>query len=544
MRTGGRLGEIAKILVRYGFSDLLNQLNLPGWMVRGVAPREIAALTTWQRLRMAFEDLGPTFIKIGQILSTRPDVIPQPLIGELQYLRDEVRPQPIDTILRVLDGELNGSVEDHFSDFEHKPIGSGSMAQVHRARLRSTGEYVAVKIQRPGIERDITSDLEILSYLARQIHERVPTLQPYDLPGIVEVLRDGLRTELDFNIEARNAILFNARNPYPERVFAPRVIEQYTSRRLLVTDLVEGVTPDKASLTPEQARAVAANGGNSVFHQIISIGFFHADPHPGNILITPTGRLCLIDWGLAGQLTRKMRYRLADLLEAIMRNDPEKVVRIAVAMNRSNRLPDEQRLEMQVTNVLDRYGGNINVADLGRIMVDLMYAFGQNGVMIARDYTLLARAVISIEHTGRLLDPEFDIGEIARPFLERLRWERYRPKTVLRHLGWVLDSGILKLNDLPADLQRFIRRLESEDVGITLRHRGLEPFGDDLQRSANRLSLAVMLGCMIIGSSIVITTGVHPLIYGYPAIGIAGYLFSFFFLIWVIIDIIRHGHHK
>src|SRR5690606_20897980 len=146
------------------------------------------------------------------------------------------------------------------------------------------------------------------------------------------------------------------------------------------------------------------------------------------------------------------------------------------------------------------------------------------------------RAVISIEHTGRLLDPEFDIGEIARPFLERLRWERYRPKTVLRHLGWVLDSGILKLNDLPADLQRFIRRLESEDVGITLRHRGLEPFGDDLQRSANRLSLAVMLGCMIIGSSIVITTGVHPLIYGYPAIGIAGYLFSFFFLIWVIID--------
>lgn len=536
--------EIFTILVRYGFNDLLVQLNVPTRFAHAVTPRDVATLTTWQRLRRACEDLGPTFIKIGQILSTRPDVVPQPLIEELQHLRDQVKPEKIEDILAVLDAELDGVPNDFFSEFYHEPIGSGSIAQVHKARLKGSNTWVAVKIQRPGIEKAIVADIDILSWLAKEVHERVPTLRPYNLPDLVEVLREGLRLELDFNVEARNAILFNARNPYPEHVFAPIVYERFTSRRLLVTELIEGVTPNRAQLTVEQGEAIARNGGNSVFHQIMRVGFFHADPHPGNLLVTPNGKLCLIDWGLAGQLTRKMRYRLADLLDAIMRHDPEKIVRIAESMNRSNRLADEQRLEMQVTNVLDRYGTNFNVSELGHIIVDLIYAFGQNGVRLSRDYTLLARAVISIEHTGKMLDPNFDVGEVARPFLDELTWERWRPKTLLKEFGWLLESGLLKLNELPANLERILSRLEDEDLKINLNHEGLEPFGDDLQKSANRLSVAVILGAMIIGSSIVITTGVTPLLWGYPAIGIIGYVFSAFLGIWVVIDILRHGRHK
>lgn len=544
LRVTPRAREILTILVRYGFNDLLTQLNVPPGLVRVVTPREVATMTTWQRIRHAAEELGPTFVKIGQILSTRPDMVPAPLIAELQNLRDQVKPEPTADVLAVLDSQLDGSVADHFDEFGEQPLGSGSIAQVHKARLKGSGEWVAVKIQRPGIERAIYADLEILAWMARGVHDRVPALRPYNLPDVVEVLREGLRLELDFNHEARNAELFNARNPYPEHVFAPRVLPRFTSRRLLVTELVEGVSPSRAGLMPEQAAAIARNGGNSVFHQIIRIGFFHADPHPGNILITPSGRLCLIDWGLAGQLTRKMRYRLADLLEAVMRHEPERVARIAVSMNRDNRLIDEQRLEMQVTNVLDRFGAEVDVGDIGHIFVDLVYVFGQNGVRLSRDYTLLARAVVTIEHTGRQLDPAFDIGAIARPFLDELAWERWRPAAVVRQVAWALQNGLLKLNDLPADLQRLLRRIESEDLGINLHHRGLEPFGDDLQRSANRLSVAVILGASIIGSSIVITTGIHPLLWGYPAIGIVGFVFSGFMGMWVVFDIIRHGRHK
>ena len=544
LRITPRAREILTILVRYGFSDLLAQLNVPPGLIRAVTPREMAALTTWQRLRLAAEELGPTFVKIGQILSTRPDMVPAPLIDELQNLRDQVKPEPLADIMAVIDAELDGAVADFFSEFADTPIGSGSIAQVHRARLLTTGEAVAVKIQRPGIERAITSDIEILAWIARNVHERVPTLNPYNLPDVVEVLREGLRLELDFNNEARNAELFNARNPYGDQVFAPRVYERFTTRRLLVTELVEGVSPDRAQLLPQQAANIARNGGNSVFHQIIRVGFFHADPHPGNILITPAGRLCLIDWGLAGQLTRKMRYRLADLLEAVMQHEPERVSRIAMTMNRENRLIDEQRLEMQVTNVLDRYGNPLQIAQIGHIFVDLVYAFGQAGVRLGRDYTLLARAVVTIEHTGKRLDPGFDIGKIAKPFLDELTWERWRPRNLMRQLTWSLQNGLLKLNDLPADLQRLMRRVESEDLGINLHHKGLEPFGNDLQHSANRLSLAVILGSLIIGSSIVITTRIGPELWGYSAIGILGYLFSGLMGIWVIFDILRHGRHQ
>ena len=536
--------EILTILVRYGFGNLLEQMNVPGRFLRAITFHKGDELTPGERMRRAVEDLGPTFIKMGQILSTRPDRLPESVVRELEKLQDKVRPEPIANVMTVLRAELGTDPKEVFSSFEETPVGSGSIAQVHKAVLRSTGETVAVKVQRPGIERAILADLDIFAWFAKEIHERVESLRPYNLPELVEVLRESLSIELDFNNEARNAALFNVRNPHYPKVFSPKVLPDFTTRRLLVTEFVVGTPPSAVTLDPAQGRELARAGADSIFHQIIGSGFFHADPHPGNILITRDGRICFIDWGVAGQLTRRMRYRLAELLDAIVHMDPERVTRAAMAMNENQRRPDEEALEMQVTKVFNRYGGNFRISQIGHIIVDLIYVLGQNGVRIPRDYTLLARAVLAIENTGRQLDPDFDIGAAARPFILNLARERSRPRNIARSIAWSLGGNLQRVSELPGDVQRLLRKAERDELSINLRHRDLEGFGSDVQMSANRLSLAVILGSAVIGSSIVITTGVEPLIWGYPAIGILGYLLSGLIGMYVAIDILRHGRHK
>jgi ubiquinone biosynthesis protein len=544
LRDAGRAREILTILVRYGFSNLLEQLNVPARLLSAVGAKSVPDLPPYERLRHAIEDLGPTFIKMGQILSTRPDRIPADLVAELEKLQDKVKPESFESISAVLKAELGCKIEDRFSEFDKIPVGSGSIAQVHRAILKTTGEEVAVKIQRPKIWREILADLDLIAWLAREINERVESLRPYNLPQIVEALRESLLLELDFNNEARNATLFSARNPHYPKVFAPKVYESFTTRRILVTEFVHGNPPGAITLKPEQARELARAGADSIFHQIIASGFFHADPHPGNILITPDGRIAFIDWGSAGQLTRRMRYRLAELLDAIVHMDAERVTRVAFTMNETGRRPDEELLEMQITRVINRYGADFRISKIGHMIVDLLYVFGRNGVSIPRDYTMLARALLSIENTGRQLDPDFDIGTAARPFILGLARERRRPRNIAHNLAWIIGSNLQKMSELPGDIQRVVKKLDRDELSVNLHHRDLEPFGGDVQMSANRLSLAIILGCIIIGSSIVITTGMKPRLWGYPAIGLLGYVFSGIIGMWVVIDILRSGRRR
>lgn len=547
IRDAVRAKEILGVLISYGFSNLLEQLNLPtGWvrsLLRG-KDRHRDPLTTWQRIREACEELGPTFIKIGQILSSRPDLLPQPLVEELKHLRDRVTPEPFSGMVEVLNRELKGTWQDHFRMVEEVPVGSASLAQVHRAELLGSGQTVALKIQRPNIARALQADLEILGWLARELHERVSELRPYHLPDVVAVLRKGIMEELDFALEAHNAQVFNAANPFADKVFAPLVYEEFTSRRLVVMEYINGVSPGKADLSAEERRVLAQQGGESIFHQIILAGFFHADPHPGNILVTEDGRLCLLDWGLAGQLTRRMRWTLADLLKAVVARDAEKVVRLSRELNRGLRPIDEHQLEMDVAAVLNRHGSEFQVSKAGRIMLEIAYALGHNGVALSRDYTLLTKAIVSLEDTGRTLDPEFDIAAIARPFLRKLDVQRYRPETIARDLWIEASDAVHRLGSLPGDVQRVLRRIEREDIGINLRLDRLEHLANPLNQALNRVVLGLIIGSLVIGSSMIMTTGTGPLLWGYPRLGLIGYLISALLGLWVIYDILRHGRHR
>lgn len=544
IRNSLRAKEIVTILLKYRFDELLDRIETPASFLRKITPAIKGSYTFPQRMRMAVEELGPTFIKAAQWLSTRPDILKGDWIQEFKLLRDRVKVLPFSEMRGPLEKALGNPLDEVFVDFQEEPIASGSLGQIYKARLRTTGEAVAVKVQRPGVREKILADMDIIQWFADQMHEHMEHLRPFNLPQVVDELRRGLLSELDFTNEARNATLFNAMNRLPDRVFAPEVVGEYIHPRLVVTKWVDGVSVDDVGFDIELRRKLAESGGMSFFSQVASTGFFHGDPHPGNLLVTEEGMVCLIDWGLAGQLTRNMRFNLIDLFSACAERSAEKIVRIGIRMARTTRRVRTHELEKAVTAVLFRHDESLRKMEhLGQIIFDLIYVFGSSGIQLARDYTLLAKAATSIEETARQLDPDFNLVRVGEPFVTELNWERTDPKRVLSATFAHLHSRALTLIDLPRDIQRLVHRLEDEDLSWQVFHRGLEPMGDRIDSAFSRLSLSIVIGALLVGSSIVIQAGLEPFLFGYPAIGLIGYLLSGCLGLYLAIDIIRHGRH-
>ena len=541
----GRAKDILAALARHGFSSLLNQMDLPPGIWQRLLPTPPAPHRAEERLRLAAEELGPAFVKLGQILSMRPDLLPHPYILELRKLQSEVQPLPFDEFRATLVAELGREPEEIFSEFDPVPAASASLAQVYFAKLRESGDRVAVKIQKPGVERTVQIDLDLAAWLAGQIHRHLEALRPFDLPAAIAEARQGMLRELDFRTEARNQEYFNALNPEPTQVFAPRVYSDYCTRRVLVMERVDGRPVSQPGLPVEQCRALAGHGAQSIVRQILISGFFHADPHAGNVLVTPDGRLCFLDWGLAGHLTRRLRQALADFWVAAVDQDAERIVQIAADLAPPNVRPDLRTMEKEVTLAL-REELNFTVGEprLGRAMLRLLHIFGRNGIALSRDYSLMAKAVFSIEEVGRALDPEFDLRKRMPPVLHELFRERANPRNVARRVREVLHDGLLALQDFPGELRRLIRRFEQENPTVNLQHRGLEKLDESLRVAANRIALGVVIGSLIIGSSLLVTTRIEPYLFGYPALGIVGYLISALLGFYVIWDIIRHSRHK
>jgi ubiquinone biosynthesis protein len=535
-----RAPEIVAILVRWGFEDLLLQLDTPQFLLKNLVRKKVSGLTPYERVRNACEELGPIFVKFGQILSTRPDKLPEPLVMELKKLRSQVEPQDFERIKPVFLNELDGEIEDYFSDFDSEPLAAGSLGQVYKAKLISTGELVAIKVQREDIRKTISADLEIIGWFARQLHARIDDLRPYNLPTLVREAELRLEEELNYRNEADNAEIFRSLNADQPRVFAPKVYRSFTTRRLLVTEWVDGDPPDDVQLSTEDAADLAKLGGESVFHQIVGTGFFHADPHSGNMLITADKRICFLDWGQAGQITVEMRYELADLFSAITSRDAGKVIRVAERMSVNNRRIDRRSLEKEVTFLLNKHRefGPAGT-EIGRVGLEMLYIFGINGIQVSPDYALLSKAILCVEESARALDPDFDIQKVAHPFLAKLNKERWSIEGITRQSVYPMLGMLHRLQQIPENVQRILQRLEEEDIQINLHHTGTENLEDTFNASMNRLTVGIIVGSLIIGSSLVITTGVKPLLFGYPTIGILGFLASGLLGLYIVVSTLR-----
>lgn len=540
-----RAKEILTVFAKHGFADLISQVDWPSGFWQRFAPAPAPARTLYERVRLAAEELGPTFVKLGQFLSMRPDVLPQALILELRKLQDHVQPLPFEQMKPVLDEELPAPLSELFSSFDEQPAATASLAQVYFATLRESGEEVAVKVQKPDIRRTIETDLDLAVWLVEKLQDHVAVFQAIDLKNVIAEARRGVLRELDFANEARNQEYFNTLNPHEEQVFAPQVIIACTTPRVLVMERIAGASVSETQLPVERLREIAGHGARSLVHQVLVDGFFHADPHAGNVLVTPDGRLCFLDWGLVGHLTRRLRHALADFWVAAVEQDAARIVQIAAELAPVDARPDLRAMEKEVTLALrEELNFAIGHQQIGRALLKLLFIFSQHGIPLSRDYSFMAKAVLSIEEVGRSLDPDFDLRRHAKPVLREVFRERNSPRTMLRRSREIFRSVLNSLQDLPAELHRLVRRLEHDNLTINLHHRGLEDHDYAMKVAANRITLGVIVGSLIIGSSLIVTTGIQPHLFGYPALGIIGYLMSAILGLYVVWDIIRHGRHK
>ena len=541
----GRAREILGVLAKNGYANLINQVDLPESVWQRL-PHPGGEMSTYERIRLTAEELGPSFVKLGQFLSMRPDVLPQPLIFELRKLQSNVQPLPYATMKPVLVESLGGDPAEIFEDFNEEPLAAASLAQVYVAHLRGRKQKVAIKVLKPDARRTIEIDLDFAQWFAEQLHQRSETLKPFNLPAVVAEARKSMLAELDFRIEARNQLFFNLRNPHPEEVFAPAVHEQYSGERVLVMDFIAGKDVGKTNATLEVRREIAGRGAKSLVRQVLVDGFFHADPHAGNVIVTSDHRLCFLDWGMVGHLTRRLRLGLAEFWTAAVDQDAERIVQIATTLARPDTRPAEVNvMEKEVTIALrEELNFAVGHQELGRAMIKMLNIFGRHGVSLSEDYTLMAKALLSIEEVGHSLDPDFDLREHTKPVLAELYKSEAGPKAITRRLREMLRDTAEGLRDLPLELRRLVRRLEHDDFTINFQHRGLEKVDDSMKTAANRVTLGVIIGSLIIGSSMIVTTGIHPLLFGYPALGIVGYLISALLGLYVVWNIIRKDGHR
>ena len=540
IRNLSRFRHIVWVLLKYGFDDVIHRLDLPGSFILKRINRIKTPMTVNERIRMVFQELGPTFIKFGQILSMRPDLIPGLLILELKKLQDQVPPAPQPDVQTLLEKALARPMGSVFSEFDWTPLGSASLAQVHRAKLGQEDRIVAVKIQRPDIRPLIRADLNILTSIAQRLNE-LRTYQLYDFPGLVEELRFSLNRELDFTREARNMDIFRKTLAYPDLMYIPEVFEAYTTPYVLTMELVEGTRLDRLDDSIHNREQLARNGARIMLDQILRHGFFHADPHEGNLLVMKDGRLCFLDWGMTGRITRDLRHRLIDLIQALIQKDSETILRLLPHLTAD--VPSDMnrnRLERDLLDLIDSYYDlSLKKIQIGELVLALMNLLNEHRLRIRSDFALMSRALLALEGLGKELVPDFNLVEEARILIVELVKERWSIKSLsqdLRTQG--LDLYDL-VHDLPARFQALFRKIEKGDLTFTFKHTGLSPLNNTLETISNRVTFGIIIAALIVGSSMVITTGVKPLLFGFPALGVIGYLVSGILGIWLIINILR-----
>lgn len=544
LRTIARLGRFKDIvftLIRYGFDDLVQRLDLPGTGVIKRIEKAGRELDTYERIRYALEELGPTFVKFGQIMSLRPDLLPPPLIRELSRLQDEVAPEEFDTIKPALQQSLGQDLTEIFSAFDEKSFASASLSQVHKGVLRELGRSVAVKVQRPGIRRKVELDLDILETLVNRLNERSEDLRVYDLPNLVRIIRRNLLRELDFTREARNMKIARSAMDEEEGIYVPEAYDEYCREQVLVMEYLEGTKlKDLEALPRDDAEILAKQGLNAAIKQILEDGFFHADPHPGNLLVEDGRRLCLLDWGMVGRLSVRDRYELMDLIKSVVEKDSEGLVDSLLLLTKGEYGIDRRGMERDLLEILDTYFAvPIKDMNLGHLLLDITTLLRSYRLRLPVDLMIMIKALITAEGTARQIYPDLNVISEAESSIERLAAERFWPGRLWHNLRGSIRHFLALQRQFPLRAYQIMDKLDRGELAIRFEHENLEGLRKTLEHIFNRLTFGIIIGAMIIGSTMIITTGVGPLLFGFPALGLVGYMISGLLGLWLVFNIVR-----
>ncbi len=547
MRDFGRLREIAGIFIRYGWGDAIKRLGLDNalgrasHLLRPKAALEVMHLPPEVRVRLAMEELGPTFVKLGQVLATRADIFPPHWIAEFAKLQDEVPPVPFAALLPELEAALGRPPGEVFLELEEQAIAGASIAQVHKAQLRD-GTPVVLKIRRPNIRPRIDADLRLLSHLGRLLESEMPEMRRFQPGKIIGQFSRSLRKELDLAAEGRNTDHF-ARNfkDDPNVVFA-RIHWEYTSETLLVMERIDGIPGNdmpRAVGAGLDLKKLATLGANTVLKMVLVDGFFHADPHPGNVFYLEGNRLAIIDCGMVGRLTAERREQIADLLAALVSRDYETILEILVDWAGNVQI-NETKLALDLDEFLFNYeNAALGQISFGRMLSDLTTVMRENNLSVPPDLSMLFKALITLEGLGRQLDPEFQIVSHLTPFVRQVISARYSPHALLRRGRHGIAQALGLATSIPRDLAKLIQDLRRGRTKIEFDLKRLDHFGHQIDHSTNRLTLGLLTSSLIIGSSIVMTVKGGPTLLGLPAFGFLGFFVASVFGLWLMISIWR-----
>ncbi|WP_229800306.1 ABC1 kinase family protein [Vogesella alkaliphila] len=542
MRDLPRLREISAVLFKHGLGEFVQRLRLPAAVEKAGEwfnlrlPDSADAIPAPIRVRLAFEELGPTFIKLGQILSTRVDLFAPEWINEFEKLQNTVPPIAEAQLAPYLQQVLGEAPETLFARFDMTPIGSASIAQVHRATLHD-GSEVVVKLRRPGIVPKVDADLRILEHLAHLIELEFPDARRFVPSDIVAQFARSLKRELDLAAEARNMERFArdfAEDPY---IRIPKVYWEYTRADVNVQDFIDGFSASPVSALPAAGLSpplLARRGADAVLKMILLNGYFHADPHPGNVIFLPEDRIAFIDFGMVGRLSHRRRDEIVDLLAAMAQRDEHAMMGVLIGWTGSVPVDEEQFAE-DIGEIFFQYD-HVMLKDLNmsQLINDLMALIRNHGILLPADMAMLFKALITLEGLGRQLEPQFQLVEHLTPFVRKLIIERYRPEALLKRGRETLSDGFAMLASLPRDIIRIGRDIKHGKFRINLDLKRLEQFGHQLDKSVNRLTMGIVTGCLIIGSSIVMTVDGGPTLFGLPLFGFLGFMVAFFNSMWLI----------
>jgi ubiquinone biosynthesis protein len=554
VRDLGRLQDIAGVLVRYGFGDMVRRVGLAGALERAgrlvhwnQAEEGLLQLEVPQRVRAALQDLGPTFVKLGQVLATRVDLLPPRWIAELSELQNAVPALDFERIRPQLSEDLGAEPETVFARLDYRPIAAASLAQAHRATLHD-GTEVVLKVRRPGIRDVVEADLRLLSHLATIVEKQIPELKRYRLGAILRQFGASLRRELDFAAECRNAERIALNFQGHAEIVIPKVYWDWTCERLNVQQFLDGIPGrdlDALDAAGMDRRQLARTGAGIVLKMVLEDGFFHADPHPGNIFYMPGGAIGVIDFGMVGRVSEQRRFQIVQLLHGLVGQDAQAVTDVLVDWAGDNADGDESQLQEAVDRFVDQYRG-VPLKDLrmGGMLADVAAILREHGLTLPPDLALMIKAFITLEGLGRQLDPDFDMAGEARPFLERAILERYSPRVLARRGRRTIMSLLDLVRDLPRDVHRLLQTARRGRLRLQIEVDALRAFGDQVDRAVSRLTIGVVTAALIVGSSIVLNSAGGVSSRGLQILGATAFVGAALGGLWVLFSIWRGGRRR
>ncbi len=541
--------EIFRVFIKYGFSDIVNKISIVKQLridknLHSAQGENLDAHSSSERLRMAFEELGATFIKLGQMLSLRSDIIPEELAAELSKLQDSVQNDEIEKIKSVLTTQYGKPVNDVFLEFDESPIASASIAQVHKAKLK-TGEVVAVKILHPGIAEKIEADLEILKNLSRLIETHIPESRPYQPVEIIKEFDKSIRKELNLVFEGYNIDTFRNYFQDDPTIKIPIVYWEYSTESILATEFINGIKiselliNEASDIDPKQ---VTMNSANALMKQVFEIGIFHADPHPGNIFVLPGNVIAPIDFGNVGRIDDEIRNAFIEMIMGIVDQDPNRIVKALINIGFVDDHKNLRGLKIDLMEFINHYYKvSLNRINLSKLINEFIELLRTHQIKLPSDISILIRTLLISEAIARELYPQFNLAEILIPFAKKAYKNKFNPFAQYRSIIRTAEEGFDLLNKIPENLQSILYKFRNDKFIINFKHQGLEEFGRRIDSSSNRLSFSIIIAALIIGSSLIMYLGKGDLPLSYSFIGITGFIVASVLGVWLLIGIMRSG---